>query len=152
MPPPLPAAPPRGLWSRHWKWIVPLIVLSVLMIFASFAVAIFLTVAHMLKSAEPYRHAVALARQEPQVIAALGEPMQEGWLPMGHYNTAGPSGEAAFDITLRGPRGEGHLYVEARRRAGRWEYPTLSFAPQGNVAGIDLPHDPPAQDASRCEP
>lgn len=144
--------PPRNGWSRHWKWAVPVIVLGILAAFAAFVASVLLLVSHLLKGSEPYRHAVALARQEPRVIAALGEPMTEGWLPTGHYNTAGTSGAADFEITLNGPRGEGHLYVEARRRAGRWEYHTLSFAPPGDAARIDLPHDPPAQDADRCDP
>lgn len=146
VPPPLPGSRPRGWWDRHWKWAVPVIAAVAIALFVAFILCVLVLGGRMMKSVEPYQHGVALARQEPRVAAALGAPIEEGWLPMGQVS----NDAANLDITLRGPRGKGHLYVKAQREGGQWQYSVLSFSGEG--VRVDFPHDPPATDATRCEP
>ncbi len=150
VPPPLPGNRPRGWWDRHWKWAVPVIAVVAIALFVASIFGLLVLGGRMMKSVEPYQRAVALARQEPRVAAALGAPIEEGWLPMGQISTQGGNGTANLDITLRGPRGKGHLYVDAQREGGQWQYRVLSFSGEG--IQVDFPHDPPATDATHCEP
>lgn len=137
-PPPLPAAPPKGWWSRNWKWCVPLLSAVVLTLSVGFMLLIFSAVFGMMKSSDAYRQALQAAREDPAVTAALGEPIEEGWFTMGNINVNGPSGEANLQIPISGPKGEGDIYLEATKSAGQWNYSTLLVRVDGSDEAIDL--------------
>ena len=124
--------------SRSWvKWVAlgcgGLVVLGALA-----AAAILLVVLGAVKQSDVYREAVDRARSHPDVVTALGEPVEPGWFVSGSVNVSGPSGEASLAIPLEGPAGEGTLYVEATKEAGTWRYQTLEVAVEGGGPRIDL--------------
>lgn len=80
------------------------------------------TVGVSLKSAEPYQEGLARARGNAQVIEALGEPINEGWMPSGSIGVNGAGGHADVSVGLSGPKGSGTLYVSAIKQAGAWKY------------------------------
>ncbi|OAG69110.1 hypothetical protein A7D17_10510 [Xanthomonas floridensis] len=141
-PPPLPstqAVPPsppvrRGWWSRHWKWALPLLALLLIAILAASLAAFVVGIARVTKSAEPYRVGLAAAQQDVRVIAALGAPIEDGVIPSGSISINGGSGNANFSVSLHGARGNGTLYIEAERHAGRWHYTTLEVVPDASAA------------------
>lgn len=154
MPPPLPGALPAHWWDRNWKWFVPALGLSMMALLAGFVLALLWFVSTMLKSSEPYRHAVSVAREDARVVAALGTPIEAGFLPMGELITGGGSGSANLSIRLSGPQGSGHVYLRATRRAGVWRYEALSFVAKDSGTRIELPHEGPVQGepVERCSP
>jgi hypothetical protein len=85
-----------------------------------------------------FREAIARAEANPQVRADLGEPIREGWWIAGHVRTTGPSGNAAFFISLKGSRKNGTLYAVAHKSAGTWKYDTLEVAVVGRPERISL--------------
>lgn len=115
----------RNWWQRNWKWAVPVGGLSVLALFAVAIFAMLSLVSGMMRSSEPYRHALAQARASAEVVAALGEPIEAGFMPSGNINISNDTGEANLSIGLEGPDGEATLYVEATRKRKRWSYQTL---------------------------
>lgn len=124
--------------SRSWvQWVVlgcgGLVVLGVLA-----AAAILFVAFGALKRSDVYREAVDRARSHPDVVTALGDPVEPGWFVSGSVNVSGPSGEASLAIPLEGPAGEGTLYVEATKEAGTWRYQTLEVAVEGGGPRIDL--------------
>ena len=106
-------------------------------------VAIFFGVFGLLKSAEPYQHAVATAKADPRVIEAIGEPIEEGMFPSGSINYSGASGEAELTIPISGPNGAASIHVSARKMGGPWEYNTLEvFITQtGERINLNIPDD-----------
>lgn len=90
------------------------------------------------KKSAPFTEALARARANPALVAAIGEPIETGFLVSGSVNYEGSGGTASLAIPLKGPKGNGTLYVEARRAAGAWEYERLEFEPEGGGARIDL--------------
>jgi len=145
-PPPLPgsplpdtaAAPPpavrKGWWARHWKWAVPLLALLLgALLLASIAVFV-VGIARITKSSEPYRIGLAGAKVDPRVVAALGEPIEDGIMPSGSISTSNGSGSANLHVSLHGSRGNGTLYIEAERHAGEWHYTTLQVLPDAGEA------------------
>jgi hypothetical protein len=82
--------------------------------------------------------AVERARSHPAVIDALGEPIETGWLPQGSVHLQNGEGEADFTLGLTGPRGEGRLYVKARRERGEWDFEVLELRVEGRDEVLDL--------------
>jgi hypothetical protein len=137
---------PPSWWSRNKKWAIPvgcLGLLLALLLFLGFIAAIFFGVMGIVKSSGAYTEAVAQAQASPEVIQALGEPIEEGWFVTGNVNTSGPSGEAELAIPLSGVRDSGTLYVEARRRAGNWEFSVLELELKSSGERITLLNDVP---------
>jgi len=136
-----PAQPQRSWWSRNWKWVVPvgcLVLILPLLALAGFIGGILAIVFGSIKSTDVCQQALTLAKSNPVVIEALGEPIEDGWLMSGNINTSGPSGSADISIPLHGPKGKGTLYAVATKSAGRWEYDTLEVEVQGRDDRINL--------------
>lgn len=138
MPPPLPAAPRRGWWQRHWRWAVPLLCVLGTAAFAGFIALLMFAVFAGMRSSDAYTTAMQRAREHPQVTEALGTPIEPGWYLSGQMNVSGPSGEASLQIPISGPKGKADLYVEAEKASGRWTYSTLLVDVDGQDEPIDL--------------
>jgi hypothetical protein len=127
-PPPLPSTPlpPRkNWWSRNWKWLVPTGCLSLIALVTLFVVCIALFVFNILKSSDAYKSAVARAKSNQRVVAALGTPIQEGMFVSGKSNVTGPSGEADLAIPISGPKRKATIYAVAAKSAGEWTFSKL---------------------------
>jgi hypothetical protein len=133
--------PQPNWWSRNWKWFVPVLAVVMLALFAAFFAAIFAFVFGMMKSSEPYREALTRATADPQIVQALGEPIESGYFVQGSISTQGATGEANLAIPLKGPKGSAKIYVDATQSAGLWEYKTLVVQIEGNNQRIDLLED-----------
>src|SRR5687768_1702369 len=95
--------PPPNWWQRNWKWFVPVGCVTILVLFAAFAAVLVFGISAALKSSDAYQIAVAKAKAEPRVMAALGTPIKEGMFMSGSTKVSGGSGEADLSIPLSGP-------------------------------------------------
>ncbi|MFN2476635.1 MAG: cytochrome c oxidase assembly factor Coa1 family protein [Chthoniobacterales bacterium] len=120
-----PTVPRRGWWSRNWKWFVPTGCLSLIALFCIFIALIVFVVFGAMKSTDVYKTAVARAKSNPAVTAALGSPITEGMFLSGSANTSGGSGTADLSIPISGPKGKGTIYVTATKAGGDWDYSKL---------------------------
>lgn len=137
-PPPLPIAPRRGWWQRHWRWAVPLVCLFSAAVVAALIGLLMFAVFGSMRSTDAYATAMQRAREHPQVIAALGTPIEPAWYLSGRMSESGASGQASLQIPVSGPKGEADIYVEAEKAAGRWTYSTLIVDIEGEDEPIDL--------------
>jgi hypothetical protein len=128
--------------GRNWKWAAPTGCLLFVLLVGGFIGSIFFFVFSMMKSNDAYQHALEAARHSPEVVAALGEPIQDGWLVSGNFEENGPSGVANFSIPVSGPKGAATVYVEAHKSAGLWTYNTLVVELGATHARIDLQPSP----------
>jgi len=108
------------------------------LVFAVFGVGLVGLLFTGLKTSEPYTEAVELARRHPDVVEALGEPLEAGWLTSGSISISGSSGEAEFSIPIHGPRGHGTIHVVATKEAGQWAFELLEVEIEGRNKRIDL--------------
>jgi len=125
-------------WSRNWKWFVPVASLAVIALFAGFVFAIMSFVFGMMKSSDAYQQALSRAKENPAVISALGSPIVAGYFVSGNINVSGPSGSAELAIPVSGPKGEGTIYLEARKSADVWSYSVLVVQVGQTKQRIDL--------------
>jgi Cytochrome oxidase complex assembly protein 1 len=139
---PMPSAQPqRSWWNRNWKWVVPvgcLVLFLPLLVLGGFVGGILAIVFGSIKNTDVCQQALSLAKSNPAVIEALGEPVEDGWFMSGNINTSGSSGSADLSLPLRGPKGKATLYAVATKSAGRWEYQTLAVEVDGRDERIDL--------------
>jgi hypothetical protein len=103
-----------------------------------FGLGIFFFVMGAIKTSDVYREAFRRTESNPEVIAAIGRPVDAGWLVGGSINVSGPAGEANFAIPVTGPKGAGKVYVVASKRLGNWEFSTLTFEAESTSKRVDL--------------
>lgn len=115
-----------------------LISLAILAVIAACIGVFMFGITSAFRASDVYQEALRTAQNDPQVIAALGSPVQAGWLTTGSIETSGLSGEADLRIPIYGPEGRGTLYVQARRESGVWRYYTLAVVVNGSGQTIDL--------------
>jgi hypothetical protein len=120
-----PEPPPRGWWSRNWMWFVPSMVAVLCICPAGCCGGLFMTGMNVIKSSEPYQTALQRVQQDPTVIERLGEPITADFLANGQVNMVNDGGDARFDFTVRGPKGEAKVHTEATRAGGVWTTDTL---------------------------
>ncbi len=127
-------AEPKKSWV---KWVV--LGCSGLLVVAIVAAAGCMSlIMGSVKKSGAYQEAMATVRANPAAITALGEPIEAGFFVSGSVSVTGPTGEANLSIPLHGPKGKGTLYVEATKRAGRWEFALLELEVAGQEARIPL--------------
>ena len=99
--------------------------------------ALFFGVMYGLKNSDAYQGAVAKLAANESVIAITGEPLETG-LPQGSINISGPSGSAALQFSVEGPRGSGTAYVHAQRELGEWSFPRIVFEDSATRKRIEV--------------
>src|SRR4051812_21569528 len=117
--------PQGGWWSRNWKWVVPIGCGSIVVIIVAFVATILAVAFTAMRSTDAYKDAVATAQHDPRVIAALGTPIETGFIAGGNVNVNGDSGTAQLDIPISGPKGKGKIHAVADKSSGKWTYSVL---------------------------
>ncbi len=111
----------------------------VIIILAAGAVALFFgVIVGAMKASDAYKLAMERARSNPEVVAALGSPIEAGYFVSGSVSVSGGSGEAKLSIPISGPNGSGTLYVEATKQAGVWHFSVLMVEVDATGQRIDL--------------
>src|SRR5262249_2787694 len=143
--PPPPGSQP-GWFARNWKWFLPTVVLGPILLAALFIGGVVSLVFGMMKSSEPYQHAVEVATNDARAPRQLGEPITPGWYAGGNINVSGAAGAAELLIPLNGKLRHGTLYVSARKSDGIWSYQRLELAVDGGAERINLLASPPQEE------
>jgi hypothetical protein len=99
---------------------------------------VMLIVTSSMKSCDAYREALVRARGNSALVAALGEPINDGFLPTGSIKISGDSGVAQLSISISGPKGSGVLYLDAKKSMGKWSFDLLKAVIDGTEQEIDL--------------
>lgn len=82
--------------------------------------------------------AVARAKADSHVVAALGTPINEGLFLSGSTSVNGGSGDADLTIPISGPKGKGTIYAVATKAAGQWTFSRLAVKIDSTGETIDL--------------
>jgi hypothetical protein len=125
-------------WQRNWKWFLPVGCATLAALAVAAAAGLLWLVSLGIRSSGAYEEALARARADCELQAALGAPVEPGWLVSGSVDVTGPSGQADLAIPLAGARGSGTLYLTATKTAGRWAFELLEVEVEGRDARIDL--------------
>ncbi len=128
---------PRGWWGRNWKWVVPVVVLTPVLVCGGLLTLVFSVAFSAIKNEWFYEQAVAQTQANAEVTAILGTPIDAGF-PSGDLHRSGRSGHADLSIPISGPDGKGTIYLVAEKSNGQWSFSTLEVAIQPTGELIDL--------------
>jgi cytochrome oxidase complex assembly protein 1 len=130
----------RKSWlGRNWKWLLAVTFLLMVCV----GLGIFALIMSWMRSSDVALEAVARAQANPAVAQKLGGRIEEGWLTSGSINVGtGGSGEANLAVPISGPKGNGTVYVMARRIAGVWNYSQMIAGIESTGEKIDLLEGP----------
>jgi hypothetical protein len=112
--------------------------LLMVVVVAGFVGGIFFFIMSSFKSSPVYQQAMDAVRSDRSVAAALGTPIDSGWLITGSISEQGLSGDADLIIPISGPRRGGTLYASARKGNGIWQFYTLAVKVDGDNEVIQL--------------
>lgn len=76
----------------------------------------------LMKKSEPYAESLQRAQSHPAAVAALGTPVEAGFLVSGSVNLENQDGTAELDYAVSGPSGKGNVSVRAAKQGGAWQY------------------------------
>jgi hypothetical protein len=126
----------RKSWlGRNWKWLL----LVSFLVMVCIGLGIFALIMSWMRSSDVALEAVARAQANPAVAQRLGGRIEEGWLTSGSINVGtGGSGDADLAVPISGPKGNGTVYVMARRIAGVWNYSQMIAGIESTGEKIDL--------------
>ena len=101
---------------------------------------IFYGVGKALKSNDPYRDSIAAVETNSDAIAALGEPIEPGFIPSGNINVNNGVGDVDFSIPVSGPKGSGTIHVKGTKASGSapWVYEVWELTVEGKPDPILL--------------
>ncbi|MFT5892887.1 MAG: hypothetical protein ACI9Y7_003002 [Dokdonia sp.] len=129
----------KSWWKRNWKWVVPTGgCLTLIILFIAFIVTVVFGATKMMRGSEPYQDSVVKAQNNEQVIELLGEPIETDGFMQGSINYSNDGGDADIRIPIKGPNGEGTIYVVGEKRNDVWTYSEQEVRIDKNNEVIDL--------------
>ena len=128
----------KSWWGRNWFWVTPLGCLGLCSLPVVLFAGLFGMIFGTLKTSTAYADGLEIARTHPEVIRALGEPIEPGWLMGGQVSMTPSTGDMDVSVPLEGSRAGGTLYIVARRSAGEWRFERLEVEVDGRGDRIDL--------------
>ena len=133
---PVPAQTPKSSGCAK----AALIGCAVVLVLGAIAcAAIFAIVLGAIKSTDVYRQARDRSIHDPRVIAALGSPIEPGWLVTGNVHTENNTGAASIRFSISGPRGKAEVKADATLENGSWNYERIVVHPTSG-GDIDVLH------------
>jgi hypothetical protein len=141
---------PRSWLERNWKWFIPVLVVTGVLVLTLFVGGIFWGVMSIMRSSYPYQLAVKRATESPAVAAKIGHLLHIGWLVSGNVNLSGPEGNASLSIPVSGWNGKGDNIVVGKKHAKHCNFETLEVDVKGEDEPIQLmePELKPAPETS----
>jgi len=117
--------------ESHWKLLVGLLLLLGLLGAGAAASLVWLAM-YAIRGSDVAQEAFSRARSSQAVAQALGAPIKEAWFVSGSINENPASGSADLAMPISGPKGNGTLYVTARKSAGAWQYCLIELDVKGS--------------------
>lgn len=126
-------------WKRNWKWAVPVggCYTLIILFIALIAAGIF-GVTKMFTGSEPYAHAMQQVQTNEQLIELLGKPIETNGIMQGSINFSNGDGDADISIPVKGPKGNGKIYLVGEKRNDTWTYSELEVRIEQNNEVINL--------------
>ncbi|UCF68281.1 MAG: hypothetical protein JSV80_02980 [Acidobacteriota bacterium] len=118
-----PAHEEKSFWERYW-WTIPVGCLAIVALPICCCGGLIAGLIGYTGALDPYRLAVERVRASPEVIEALGEPIETRWTHQLELKI--DNDEARLRIPLVGPKGEATVRGRADRRQGQWALTELT--------------------------
>ena len=140
-PPPPPAS--QSWFSQNARWFIPTAIgvgcLLPMIVFGGCIAAIIAGATSAAKNSVVYRQAVETAKTHPKVVAALGQPVQEGKVSNPSINSS--NGVTTVDVTVEmsGPNKSGQLRAVGTESNAAAQFRTLTMTVDGQQLDLLVP-------------
>ncbi|MBW1298208.1 cytochrome c oxidase assembly factor Coa1 family protein [Aquimarina litoralis] len=132
-------APKKSWFSRNWPWVVPLGgCLTIIIIFFVFLGSVIFGVSQAFTNSGPYQDAMAKVQSDEYVIEKLGEPIETNGIMNGSLKFENDEGSVDISIPIKGPDGEGRVYIVGTKNDGNWNYSELYVILEETNEQVDL--------------
>jgi len=116
----------KSWFGRNWMWLVPVGgCLTLIVVGIVFIGSLFFGVTEVFKNSTPYEYALEQARNNPEVILALGDHIESDGMISGNISIQNDKGNADFSIPIKGSKGKGRIFVIAEKSGDEWFYEKL---------------------------
>ena len=107
---------------------IVMIVISVILVGAIFIGILVFGITSMFRNHPSYHLAIDTIRENPEIVALIGEVEGFGLLPTGSLSASSSHGDARFNIRAIGAYGEVRVFVDLQmRNGGDWEIVRFNF-------------------------
>ena len=120
--------------QRHWAIAGVIVWLGLIVIVGG----TFWGIQSLIKGAGGYQLTMETLRASPEVKEVFGEPLEEGFMPMGSVETSGGQGRSDLQISISGPKAAGWAYSRAIKEFGTWRITSLVVVVDGTNQKIVL--------------
>lgn len=128
----------RGWFGRNWLWFCPAGCLGGVLVVGGGIAVLAWGVISLIRSTDAYTLALDAARDNPEVVEAIGEPIEAGILVSGNISLVNDAGDADISIPISGPKGSATVHAVAEKADGTWSYSVLKVRVDGSGEVIDL--------------
>ncbi|MEM7185684.1 MAG: cytochrome c oxidase assembly factor Coa1 family protein [Bacteroidota bacterium] len=129
----------KGWFARNWKWVVPSGgCLLIIILFIAFAGSLFVGISSMMTDSQAYKDSMEVVAANPQVIDALGEPIETNGMQGGNLSYKNGLNSAELTIPIKGPNGEATIYVAGSGTDDNWSYTLMEVHIDGTNEVINL--------------
>ena len=132
----------RSWWHRNWKWVIPVGCLVPIIICGGGAALFMSLILGTMKSSEAYGQSLAQVKADTAIQAALGTPVEAGFMVWGNVSLEGSSGHAELSYSVSGPDDSGQVFTIADKTGGGWQFTMLDVQIASTGDRIDLLADP----------
>lgn len=146
--------PPRGWFGRNWLWFVPTVIILPILLCGGCIGGSLLLYLNTVKSSQPYQQALARIRENAELKEKLGEPIEEATaFPNAQWSLDNNRESAKIQFSVKGPKSDGNVEVEAVAVDGSWSFEKLEVALQdGTSVDLSDEHVPGEDDAPAFAP
>ena len=133
-----PASPAEGQPARSsgvGKWVLIILPLFMLVTCLGGALIGFFDLFGRVRGHEVYRRGLEAVSADPAVSAALGQPVEPGWVFSGSFNERQGGESAMILFHLNGPRNSASVMLTGSLRDGGWVVDSAVVQPQGAGEG-----------------
>ncbi len=129
----------KSWFGKNWLWIIPVGgCLTVIMLFVFGIGAAIFGVTNALKNSSPYVYALELAKDNPEVVSALGEDIEPDGIFKGDISIKNNTGHADIKIPVEGDKGKGTIVIKGDKYDDDWTYEELYIIIKDTQESINL--------------
>ena len=150
--------PRQAVSFGRWLLRALVVLLLLVLLLALLGAGVWIVYIQMKKSSPSFHLALQTVQKDPQVIQALGEPVDDASSlllpPTGNENMQGERGDANWWFDVKGPKGRARVFAQAKCLGGRWSLNMLEVTTDKGQK-IDANRDPGAggpDDAPKWSP
>ena len=133
----------KSWFKRNWMWAVPVGgcgcgCIGIILLFVFGIGAAFFGFSKVFNTSEPVKYALEQAKNNPEVMAALGDNLTLTGVNNGNISLNNKDGEIDVSQQIIGSKGKGTLVVKGIKVNGKWVYEDLHILIRNTQEQINL--------------